>query len=123
MRKDYDRGWAMANAAIFQPASLSVVGHPVQWQRAEAVRALNEAVLTAGASLKTDKAYGLELANGSRVLTLPGSDDSVRGRDLGLGLAGSKPSVIRKIPLTEASPKPNGMLPRDFFNQNKHKSY
>ena len=33
----------------------------------------------AGAKLISDNVYGLELANGSRVLALPGSDDSIRG--------------------------------------------
>src|SRR4029079_13883101 len=33
----------------------------------------------AGASLVNDNVYGLELKNGSRVLALPGSDDSIRG--------------------------------------------
>jgi hypothetical protein len=32
-----------------------------------------------GAKLKTDNVYALELDNGTRVLALPGSDDSIRG--------------------------------------------
>src|ERR1700745_3916381 len=72
--------WAVAHAAIFQPGSLSVFGCPTQRQSAEAVRRVKEALLKAGAELKTDNVYGLELANRSRVLALPGSDDSsVRG--------------------------------------------
>ena len=71
--------WAMANAALFMPGSLSVVACPAQRQSAEAVRRVREAVIKAGGELKADNVYGLELTNGSRVLALPGSDDSIRG--------------------------------------------
>jgi hypothetical protein len=40
---------------------------------------VREALLKAGQKLQSDNVYGLELANGSRVLALPGSDDSIRG--------------------------------------------
>src|SRR4051812_2716044 len=72
-------GWGMAHAALFFPGSLSVVACPAQRQSAEAVRRVREAVLKAGGKLEADNVYGLELKNGSRVLALPGSDDSVRG--------------------------------------------
>jgi Terminase large subunit, T4likevirus-type, N-terminal len=71
--------WAMAHAAVFLPGSLSVVACPAQRQSAEAVRRVREAVIKAGGKLETDNTYGLELTNGSRVLALPGSDDSIRG--------------------------------------------
>jgi hypothetical protein len=71
--------WAMAHAALYRPGSLSVAACPAQRQSAEAVRRVREAVLKAGGKLTADNVYGLELANGSRVLALPGSDDSVRG--------------------------------------------
>ena len=71
--------WAMASTALFIPGSLSVVACPAQRQSAEAVRRVREAVLKAGGKLKADNVYGLELTNGSRVLALPGSDDSIRG--------------------------------------------
>jgi hypothetical protein len=71
--------WAMANAALFMPGSLSVVACPAQRQSAEAVRRVREAVFKAGGKLEADNVYGLELTNGSRVLALPGSDDSIRG--------------------------------------------
>ena len=71
--------WAMAHAASFSPGSLSVVACPAQRQSAEAVRRVREAVIRAGGKLAADNVYGLELMNGSRVLALPGSDDSVRG--------------------------------------------
>ena len=69
----------MANAALFMPGSLSVVACPAQRQSAEAVRRVREAVIKAGGKLEADNVYGLELKNGSRVLALPGSDDSIRG--------------------------------------------
>ena len=71
--------WAMAHAAVFMPGSLSVVACPAQRQSAEAVRRVCEILLKAGAKLTSDNVYGLELANGARVLALPGSDNSVRG--------------------------------------------
>ena len=40
---------------------------------------MREALLKAGQKLQSDNVYGLELGNGSRVLALPGSDDSIRG--------------------------------------------
>src|ERR671934_1781009 len=71
--------WAMAHTALFVPGSLSVVACPAQRQSAEAVRRVREAIIKAGDKLKADNVYGLELTNGSRVLALPGSDDSIRG--------------------------------------------
>jgi hypothetical protein len=71
--------WGMAHTAIFKPGSLSVVACPRQQQSAEAIRKVREMVLIAGAKLVTDNVYGIELASGSRVLALPGSDDSIRG--------------------------------------------
>ena len=71
--------WAMAHGALFVPGSLRVVACPAQRQSAEAVRRVREAVIKAGGKLEADNVYGLELTNGSRVLALPGSDDSIRG--------------------------------------------
>jgi hypothetical protein len=71
--------WAIAHAALFLPGSLSVVACPAQRQSAEAVRRVREAIIKAGGKLVADNVYGLELTNGSRVLALPGSDDSIRG--------------------------------------------
>src|SRR6476646_1759753 len=69
----------MAHTAVFMPGSLSVVACPSQRQSAEAIRKVRDMVLKAGATLTSDNVYGLELENESRVLALPGSDDSVRG--------------------------------------------
>jgi hypothetical protein len=71
--------WAMAHTALHIPNSLSVVACPAQRQSAEPVRRVKENLIKAGAKLKNDNVYGVELENGARVLALPGSDDSVRG--------------------------------------------
>ena len=70
---------AMAHTALFKPGSLSVVACPAQRQSAEPLRKVRDFVLKAGAKLISDNVYGLELANGSRVLALPGSEESIRG--------------------------------------------
>jgi hypothetical protein len=70
---------AMAHTALFRPGSLSVVACPAQRQSAEAVRRVRDDVLKAGGKFTAVNVYGLELNNGSRVLALPGSDDSIRG--------------------------------------------
>jgi Terminase large subunit, T4likevirus-type, N-terminal len=69
----------IAHSAVFIPRSLSVVACPTQQQSAEAVRKVKEMALAAGAKLKVDNVYAIELENGSRVKALPGSDESVRG--------------------------------------------
>jgi hypothetical protein len=62
-----------------QHGSLSVIACPAQRQSAEAVRRVRECLVQLGFKLKVDNVYGLELENGSRVLALPSSDDSIRG--------------------------------------------
>ena len=69
----------MAHSAVFVPGSLSVIACPSQHQSAEALRKVREMVLKAGAELTTDNVFRLELANGSRVLALPGTQESIRG--------------------------------------------
>src|SRR5262249_10192196 len=69
---------AIAHTAIFKPGSLSVVACPAQRQSAEPIRMVKEMVFEAGATLLTDNKFGIELANGSRVLALP-SKESSRG--------------------------------------------
>src|SRR5438067_794468 len=71
--------WAIAFSMVFTPGSLSVIACPAQRQSGEAVRSVRALLLKIGAELKSDHVYGLELENGSRVLALPGSDDSIRG--------------------------------------------
>jgi hypothetical protein len=69
----------MAHSAVFMPGSLSVVACPTQNQSAEALRKVRDMVLKAGAELTTDNVYKLELANGSRVLALAGTEATIRG--------------------------------------------
>jgi hypothetical protein len=71
--------WAIAHFMLHSPGGLNVVACPAQRQSAEAVRRVKEILIKVGAKLKVDNVYGLELENGSRVLALPSSDDSVRG--------------------------------------------
>ena len=71
--------WAIANNMLFKPGSLSVIACPAQRQSAEAVRRVRANLHRVGAGFASDNVYGLELKNGSRVLALPGSDDSIRG--------------------------------------------
>ena len=80
VRQDHDRCLGDgAQGFVRARVSLSVFSCPAQRQSAEAVRRVRDAVVKAGAQLKADNVYGLELSNGSRVLALPGSDDFIRG--------------------------------------------
>ncbi|HEX9071509.1 MAG TPA: terminase family protein [Pseudolabrys sp.] len=71
--------WAIAHSMLFTTGSLSVIACPAQRQSAEAVRRVREVLIRTGAELESDNVYALELKNGSRVLALPGSDESIRG--------------------------------------------
>jgi hypothetical protein len=75
--------WAIAHYMLFTPGGLSVIACPAQRQSAEAVRRIRDILLAVGAEFRTDNVYALELKNGSRVLALPGSDDSIRGLTVG----------------------------------------
>jgi hypothetical protein len=70
---------AVAHEMAFRPGSLSVFAAPSQRQSAEAVRRVRTFLATAGVKLATSNVFGLETEEGSRVIALPGSDDSVRG--------------------------------------------
>ena len=70
----------MAHSAVFMPGSLSVIACPSQNQSAEALRIVRDMLIKTGAKLTSDNVYSLELANGSRVLALPGTQKSIRGR-------------------------------------------
>jgi hypothetical protein len=71
--------WAIAHAMMFYPGSLSVIACPAQRQSAEGVRRIRHILLNAGAEFKSENVYALELKNGSRVLALPGDDETIRG--------------------------------------------
>ena len=71
--------WAIAHAMLFRPGSLSVIACPAQRQSGEAVRRVRAVLEQTGVTFKSVNVYGLEVSNGSRVLALPSSDDSIRG--------------------------------------------
>jgi hypothetical protein len=71
--------WAIAHTMVFTPGSLSVIACPALRQSAEAVRKVRAALIKAGAEIKTNNIYTLELKNGSRVMALPSEEDSIRG--------------------------------------------
>ena len=71
--------WGIAHYMLFTPGGLSVIACPAQRQSAEAVRRGRDILIKVGVEFRTDNVYALELKNGSRVLALPGSDDSIRG--------------------------------------------
>ena len=71
--------WAIAHHMLFTAGGLSVIACPALRQSGEAVRRVRDILVKVGAALSTDNVYALELKNGSRVLALPGSDDSIRG--------------------------------------------
>jgi hypothetical protein len=71
--------WAIAHFMRFTPGGLSVIACPAQRQSKEAVRRVRDILLKVGAELRSDNIYELELKNGSRVLALPSTDDSIRG--------------------------------------------
>ena len=79
--------------------SLSVIACLAQRQSAEAVRRVREALVKAGAKLESDNVYGLELDNGSRVLALPGSDDSIRGLTVDAWIVAEKRRVSARTSL------------------------
>ncbi len=76
-------GWAIAHYMLFTPNGLSVIACPSQRQSAEALRRIRDILIAVDAELRTDNVYALELKNRSRVLALPGSDDSIRGLTVG----------------------------------------
>ncbi|WP_456660547.1 terminase large subunit domain-containing protein [Bradyrhizobium sp. JR3.5] len=71
--------WAIAHQMVHTGNSLSVVICPAQRQSGEAVRRVKDTLTRAGVGLVVDNTYGLELNNRSRVLALPGNDESIRG--------------------------------------------
>ena len=71
---------SIAHAMLFGGETTSLILCPTQRQSAEGVRRVRQYLLKAGAKFKSDNAFSLELESGSRVLALPGSDDSsIRG--------------------------------------------
>jgi hypothetical protein len=71
--------WAIAHTMLFYPGSLSVIACPAQRQSGEAVRRVRQILLKVGAQFKIENTYTLELQNSSRVLALPGDEETIRG--------------------------------------------
>jgi hypothetical protein len=71
--------WAIAHHMLFTPGGLSVIAANAQTQSGEAVRRVHEVLNKVSAEFKSEKVHGLELKNGSRVLALPNSEESIRG--------------------------------------------
>jgi hypothetical protein len=70
----------VAHGMVHEEGSTSLFLAPTQRQSAEAIRRTRRHLLQAGAKLKVDNAFSLEVVGGGRVLSLPGSDDAaVRG--------------------------------------------
>ena len=78
-RQNTTAAWAIAHSMVFAPGALSVIACPAQRQSAEAIRRVRDAIVTAGAELKSDNVYGLEIKNGWRAPALPSSDDLIAG--------------------------------------------
>jgi hypothetical protein len=73
-------GIIIAHVMHFEKGTTSLVLSPTQRQSAELLRKVRGMLLTAGERLSVDNTFSIELANGSRCLAMPGSDDgSIRG--------------------------------------------
>jgi Terminase large subunit, T4likevirus-type, N-terminal len=71
--------WLASHIATFRPGSLSVVACPSQRQSSEAIRRCRAVLGGADVALVSNNVFSLETKDGSRILALPGSDESVRG--------------------------------------------
>jgi hypothetical protein len=72
---------AAVHQALYQPGSLVLMLAPSQRQSAELLRRSRMLLEAAAPSfqLKTDSAHTVELANGSRIVSLPAREDTIRG--------------------------------------------
>lgn len=70
----------IAHEMLFYPGSVSAIFSATQRQAQEAVRRVRDNLLATKERLAVDNAFSIELANGARVMAMPGADDaSVRG--------------------------------------------
>ena len=69
----------MAHSAVFMPGRCLWLPVPRKIKAPRRCAKSDEMVLMAGAKLATDNVFRLELANGSRVLALPGTQELIRG--------------------------------------------
>jgi hypothetical protein len=72
---------AAVHEAVYQAGSLILMLAPTQRQSAELLRAARQLLDAAVPSLqlKTDSVYAIELANGSRIMSLPANEATIRG--------------------------------------------
>jgi hypothetical protein len=70
-----------AHVAIFQPGALVLLTSPTQRQAGELLIKVRNVLTTPGLKIKLEQnaAISLELANGSRVLSLPATPEAIRG--------------------------------------------
>ncbi len=68
-----------AHVATFRPGSLILLVSKAQRQSAEMLTKVQAFLRTAGAELEQDAALSSRLANGSRIVSLPGDGSTVRG--------------------------------------------
>jgi hypothetical protein len=72
---------AAVHEALYRPGSLTLMFAPSQRQSSELLRKARTLLDAAASSLtfKVDSAHTIELANGSRIVSLPAREDTVRG--------------------------------------------
>jgi len=99
MRQDYHR--YLGNGACSFVFSQFAQRGP---QSAEPLRRVREALIKTGGKLEAYNVYGLELMNGSRVLALPGSDDSIPGLTWTLGLWQMRAARVSNDPIAALRP-------------------
>jgi hypothetical protein len=70
-----------AHEGLYLPGSLALMLAPTQRQSAELLRKARAVLVAAapGLELKTDSLQALELTNGSRIVSLPAREDTIRG--------------------------------------------
>jgi hypothetical protein len=72
---------AASHEALYKPGSLALMLAPSQRQSAELLRKARSLLSVVGpaAEFRSDAAYALELTNGSRIVSLPAREDTIRG--------------------------------------------
>lgn len=90
-----------AHTSLYDPGSLSIALGPSERQATELLRTIRAMLAALGEDapeLETDNTLALQLANGSRVLALPGKDATIRGY-----------SGVRLLIVDEASRVPDAL--------------
>jgi len=71
--------WLVAHTAVYLPGSLTLLVSPSLRQSGEGFRGVDDLVRLAGAEVVESTKLTLELGNGSRVVSLPSNESTVRG--------------------------------------------